>query len=97
MRTKIAKMNVVRKWNVIIFKDNESELLLSMIVPIADIEKGSFNYWQEIAIDGVAYDVLVCGTKLRTCCKFDKVRIFEFNSNKFIRDCEIVKIKGFAY
>lgn len=83
----------MKKWYSIIFEADADGLLLSMLVPINDINGGKFEYTQEVAIDGVAYDAVVKGFMPddKKYIYFARVELYLFDDDKHIRDCHIVK------
>lgn len=80
-------------WYTIIFKD-ENDLLLSMLLPVRDVEDGLFSYTQEVAIDGVVYDATLLGIKdsnsKDNICKFHKVNLHPYDEDEIVKTCEIV-------
>lgn len=86
----------MKKWYSIIFEADADGLLLSMLVPVNDIYGGKFEYTQEVAIDGVAYDAVVKGyTPDKKDIYFARVELYLFDDDKHIRDCHIVKTLEF--
>lgn len=71
--------------------EKDSDLLLTAVVPVDDVDKREFSYTQEIAIDGVAYDAEIYGYKSTNgVCEFSKVKIYPFNETNNINTCEVV-------
>lgn len=81
-----------RRFYIVAFhSEKDSDLLLTAVVPVDDVDKREFSYTQEIAIDGVAYDAEIYGYKAPNgVCEFNKVKIYRFNKSTLINTCEVV-------